>query len=66
VKRYEEAFQQLGLEFYKTRAARLFLQKMATEPDSLMSNDTGDRFEKLFKIVGERFDKLKANGFKFG
>jgi predicted ATPase len=65
VKRYEDSFQQLGLEFNKTRPARLFLQKMASDPDKLMAGVTGDRFEELFKKIAARFEKLKARGFKF-
>lgn len=65
VKRYEDAFEKVGLEFQKTRPARLFLRKMALEPDKLMVGSTGDRFEELFKTVGARLKKLKARGFKF-
>ena len=36
VKRYEDAFTALGLEFRKTRPARLFIEKMAHDPASVM------------------------------
>lgn len=65
VKRYEDAFAALGLEFFKTRPARLFLQKMATDPDSMMTAETLTRFEALFRIVDERAKKQKARAAVF-
>ena len=45
VKRYEHAFQNIGLEFHKTRPARLLLKKMATDAASIMPPSTVERFE---------------------
>jgi predicted ATP-dependent endonuclease of OLD family len=59
VRRYEEAFTQLGLTFHKTRPARLFLQRIASTPTTVLPQASRDRFEKLFKLVGERLKKLQ-------
>lgn len=62
-KRFEKAFEELGLTFQKTRPTRLFLAKMASEPDKVLTSESGARFESLFKLVNSRFQKntLKAN-----
>ena len=60
VKRYEKAFQDLGMEFHKTRPARLLLNKMATDADSMIPASTTERFERLF----EKITKLHAANVK--
>lgn len=60
VKRYEEAFEQLGLEFNKTRPAREFMSRMASDPESSLPTDSANRFEALFKLIGERAKKKNA------
>jgi len=57
-RRYEDAFQQLGLAFNKTRPARLFLRRIAETPEQVLPQSARERFEKLFRLVGERLGKL--------
>lgn len=54
VKRFEAAFQALGMEFHKTRPARLLLNKMATDPTKMVDDPTAERFQKLFEGVNKR------------
>lgn len=56
-KRVEKAFEDLGIPFHKTRPARLFLTKMANEPDNVLTADSTTRFEALFKLINERLAK---------
>lgn len=49
VKRYDLAFEKLGIEFHKTRPARLFLDKMGSDPESVLSDDSKSRFTRLFE-----------------
>ena len=60
VKRYEQAFQDLGMEFHKTRPARLLLNKMATDAATIIPVTTVARFERLFA----RLTKLHAANVK--
>jgi predicted ATPase len=60
VKRYEQAFQDLGMEFHKTRPARLLLNKMATDAATVIPATTVARFERLFA----RLTKLHAANVK--
>ena len=53
VKRYEHAFQNIGLEFHKTRPARLLLKKMATDAANIMPLVTLERFERLFGTISK-------------
>jgi len=67
VKRFEQAFKDLGIPFHKTRPARLFLTKMAAEPDKVITADSIGRFETLFKLVNERLAKhLTKDHMLFG
>lgn len=52
-KRYEQAFGDLGLEFHKTRPARLFLNKSATQPAAVMTSTTLENFGRLFARVSQ-------------
>ncbi|OLH12848.1 ATP-dependent nuclease, partial [Xanthomonas oryzae] len=61
-KRVEKAFEELGVPFQKTRPARLFLTKMANEPDKVLTADSVARFEALFKLINTRLAKQAANG----
>ncbi|HEV3305916.1 MAG TPA: AAA family ATPase [Candidatus Sulfotelmatobacter sp.] len=60
VKRFEAAFEELGLAFHKTRPAGLFFRKMATDPASVMTPESVNRFEALFAIINERLQKSVA------
>ena len=56
----------VGIEFHKTRPARLLLKKMATNPESIVTGDTSKRFEKIFDVINERLENLrKRNGKPF-
>lgn len=57
-KRYAKAFEDLGIEFFKTRPARLLLKKMASKPEEIVTPDSADRFAALFKVISDRRDKL--------
>lgn len=59
VKRYEEAFVAVQLEFNKTRPAREFMSKMISEPGSMLPPDSQTRFERLFGLINEKFNKIK-------
>ena len=59
-KRYESAFEAIGIEFHKTRPARLLLRMMATEPQKIMTASTVERFERLFSAVVEQLKKHLA------
>ncbi|MBL9031634.1 MAG: AAA family ATPase [Phycisphaerae bacterium] len=62
VKRFEEAFVAAGMEFHKTRPARLFLRKLAEDPSSVLDSATLARFEALFKLLSQRLAKVAASG----
>lgn len=56
-KRFEAAFKDLGIEFHKTRPTRLLLKKMASEPDTILTEDSVRRFETIFAVINERHEK---------
>ena len=62
VKRFEAAFEELGMAFHKTRPAGLFFRKMATDPASVTTPDSVKRFEALFAIINERLQKYIGRG----
>jgi hypothetical protein len=62
VKRFEDAFQQAGLTFHKTRTAGLFFRRMTVNPNSLMIGDSVKRFELLFATIKARLEKAVARG----
>ena len=69
VKRMEQAFKEIGLKFHRMRPARLFLQRMGADPDTVMSQGAIDRFGQLFTLVNERFDQhvgRNGNPFDYG
>lgn len=59
VKRYEEAFGAVQLEFNKTRPAREFMTRMANQPASMLSQNSQVRFQALFQIINAKFKKLR-------
>jgi predicted ATP-dependent endonuclease of OLD family len=66
VKRYEQAFQDLGMEFHKTRPARLLLNKMGTDAATIISATTVKRFERLFSTLSKLHTaNLKRNAEPF-
>jgi len=59
VKRYEEAFQAVGLEFFKTRPAREFMSLVGSDPTKALTADSIARFKTIFKALSERYAKMK-------
>jgi hypothetical protein len=55
-KRFEAAFETLGLEFHKTRPARLLLKKMADQPEVVITANARQRFERLFAAANIVFE----------
>lgn len=64
VKRVEQALETLEITFHKTRPTRLLLRKMGAEPASIVTDDTANRFEVLFKTINERFQRHIERGNK--
>ncbi len=62
VKRYEEAFDELGLQFNKTRPAREFLARMGTNPGTVLTAASAERFEAIFKVIREGYDACAPLG----
>ena len=56
-RRFEAAFDSLSIGFHKTRPTRLFLQKMASEPSSVLPAGSEGQFERLFKAINAAFEK---------
>ena len=59
VKRHEEAFKALGLEFFKTRPAREFMSLVGSEPAKVLTADSTKRFQTIFKELSARYEKMK-------
>lgn len=56
-KRFEAGLAILSIKFYKTRPARLLLNKMANNPTAVITEESAKRFEALFKTINERLAK---------
>lgn len=56
-RRFEAAFDALSIPFHKTRPARLFLQKMATDPASVLPAESEARFERLCKAINASMER---------
>jgi hypothetical protein len=54
VSRYDDAFKQVGLTFYKTGPAKRFLSYMASDPVSVLPTASREQFEALFAIINAR------------
>lgn len=63
-KRIEAGLADLGIPFHKTRPTRLFLKKMALEPEKMVPDKSLERFEALFALVNGRLDKQIAKNTK--
>lgn len=59
-KRMELAFRQLGIEFHKTRPTRLLLNMMKSDPSTVLTAVSQSRFERLFKLINEKMDRLSS------
>lgn len=63
-KRIEAGLAELGIPFHKTRPTRLFLKKMAQEPEKVLPDHCLDRFEALFALINERLKKQNERNAK--
>lgn len=59
-RRFEAAFDALSISFHKTRPTRLFLQKMATNPSSVLPTGSERQFERLCKTINAALEKHLA------
>jgi len=59
-RRFEAAFNELSIGFHKTRPARLFLQKIASDPTSVLPAESEVRFERLCKAINTALEKHLA------
>lgn len=59
-RRFEAAFDALSIGFHKTRPARLFLQKMANDPSSVLPAESEAQFERLCKAINFALEKHLA------
>jgi hypothetical protein len=62
VKRYELAFEELGLEFNKIRPARLFLKKIGSDPTTVLGADVLERFAIVFAKLNSRLARKAESG----
>lgn len=63
-KRTELGLNELGISFHKTRPTRLFLKKMASEPDKMLSETSAKQFETLFALINKRLAAHISKGGK--
>lgn len=63
-KRIEAGLADLGLPFHKTRPTRLFLKKMASEPEKVLPDQSLDRFDALFTLINGRLEKQSKRSLK--
>ena len=61
-KRIELGFEEFGIPFHKTRPTRLFLKKMALEPEKMLPAESAKQFEALFALINFRLHKHVARG----
>lgn len=59
-KRIEAGLADVGISFHKTRPTRLFLKKIASEPEKMLPDQSLERFEALFSLVNGRLDRQVA------
>jgi hypothetical protein len=59
-RRFEAAFDALSIGFHKTRPARLFLQKIANDPSSVLPAESADQFERLCNAINAALEKHLA------
>ena len=60
--RAAEAFGALGIDFHKTRPARLFLDRMAKDPGGVMPGPVQDRVERLCKQLNAAVVNVGTTG----
>lgn len=54
VQHYRQVFEPLGVRFEPTRVAALFMGRATSDPDTVISQKTRNRFRKLFDEIDER------------
>lgn len=59
-KRMELALRQLSIDFHKSRPTRLLLNKMKTDPATVLTPESQSRFERLFKLINDKMARLTA------
>jgi len=64
IKRYEDGFSKLDIEFNKMRPAKLFLRRIVDKPDDVISDDSLGLFEALFNLINERLKKQQERASK--
>jgi predicted ATP-dependent endonuclease of OLD family len=62
VVRVSKALEALGITFHKSRVARLFMARMASDPRSVTSEEVLARFQKLFECMNAAVRRLAAVG----
>lgn len=63
-KRIDLGLSELGIPFHKTRPTRLFLKKMASEPEKMLPDESVKQFETLFALINKRLAKHVSKGAK--
>jgi hypothetical protein len=63
-KRVEAGLSELGIAFHKTRPTRLFLKKMALEPEKMLPDDSIKHFEALFSLINTRLERHTSRNAK--
>lgn len=63
-KRIELGLSEMGIPFHKTRPTRLFLKKMASEPEKMLPEESVNQFERLFALINKRLAKHVSKGAK--
>lgn len=59
-RRFEAAFQEVGLEFNKVRPAREFMARLGTDPDKTLPAGSSGPLETLFKAIASRYEQLAS------
>jgi predicted ATP-dependent endonuclease of OLD family len=59
-KRMELALRKADVEFHKTRPTRLLLNKMKSDPASILTPESQGRFERLFKLINKKMARVAA------
>lgn len=60
VKRYEEAFEAVGLEFQKSRPAREFMTLMGSKPIDALPNPQA--FQDVFALIKQKYERIVQAG----
>lgn len=61
-RRFELAFDEIGVPFHKTRPSKLFLQRIGSDPAAVLTADSEERFERLCSAINDALSKQLARG----